>query len=48
MGKAGSNFFGVLRDGVLRIRTQGIGQIRKGTAKNEERNHKVRRNGSGI
>lgn len=43
MGKTGSNLFGVLR-----IRTQGIGQIRKGTAKKEERNHKVRRNGSGI
>lgn len=37
-----------IRDEVLRIRTQGIGRIRKGTAKNEKRNHRVRRNGSRI
>lgn len=39
-----------IRGEVLRIRTKGIGKgrIRRGTAKNEERNHKVRRNASRI
>lgn len=37
-----------IRDGVQRVRTHGIGRIRKGTAKNEKRNHRVRRNGSRI